>query len=56
VETIVETTSMEEAVNLGIHLGRNDDMVLLSPACASFDLFENFEERGDKFREAVNKL
>jgi UDP-N-acetylmuramoylalanine--D-glutamate ligase len=56
VETIVETTSMEEAVNLGIHLGMNDDMVLLSPACASFDLFENFEERGDKFREAVNKL
>ena len=56
VDTIVETTSMEEAVNLGIHLGRNDDMVLLSPACASFDLFENFEERGDKFRKAVNKL
>lgn len=56
VETIVETTSMEEAVNLGIHLGMNDDIVLLSPACASFDLFENFEERGDKFREAVNKL
>jgi len=56
VETIVETTSMDEAVNLGIHLGKNDDIVLLSPACASFDLFENFEERGDKFREAVNKL
>jgi UDP-N-acetylmuramoylalanine--D-glutamate ligase len=56
VETIVETTSMDEAVNLGIHLGKNDDIVLLSPACASFDLFENFEERGDKFREAVNRL
>jgi UDP-N-acetylmuramoylalanine--D-glutamate ligase len=56
VDTMIETTSMDEAVQLGFHLGKNDDVVLLSPACASFDLFENFEERGNQFREAVNKL
>ena len=56
VETIIETTDMEEAVKLGIFLGKMDDVVLLSPACASFDLFENFEERGNKFKEAVNRL
>jgi UDP-N-acetylmuramoylalanine--D-glutamate ligase len=56
VENIYETGSMEEAVNLANHLAKKDDTVLLSPACASFDLFENFEERGDKFKEAVNRL
>jgi len=56
VETIVETTDMDEAVKLGLHFGRMDDVVLLSPACASFDLFENFEERGNKFKQAVNRL
>ncbi len=54
--TIIETESMDEAVELGLHFGNQDDVVLLSPACASFDLFENFEERGNMFKEAVNRL
>ncbi|MCB2221856.1 MAG: UDP-N-acetylmuramoyl-L-alanine--D-glutamate ligase [Bacteroidetes bacterium] len=56
VEIMVETESMDDAVKIGLHLGKNDDTVLLSPACASFDLFENFEERGQKFKDAVNNL
>jgi UDP-N-acetylmuramoylalanine--D-glutamate ligase len=56
VEYISETSSAEEAVNLAYYLARKGDTVLLSPACASFDLFENFEERGRKFKEAVNAL
>ena len=56
VEMIFETESMDEAVALGHRIGSMDDTVLLSPACASFDLFENFEERGLKFKESVNKL
>ena len=47
---------MTEAVNLSNHLATKDETVLLSPACASFDLFENFEERGNMFKEAVNRL
>ncbi len=56
VEIIVETTSMDEAVKYASSLGKKDDTVLLSPACASFDLFENFEERGKMFKAAVGKL
>ncbi len=56
VETIVTTTSMDDAVKYGSMLARMDDIVLLSPACASFDFFENFEERGNKFKRAVGKL
>jgi len=56
VDTIVETTSMDEAVKYGSSQGKKDDIVLLSPACASFDLFENFEERGKKFKVAVAGL
>ena len=56
VETMVETQSMNEAISLAMHLGNNNDTVLLSPACASFDLFENYEERGQKFKQAVNHL
>jgi UDP-N-acetylmuramoylalanine--D-glutamate ligase len=56
VANIVETTSMDEAVKYGSAIGKKDDTVLLSPACASFDLFENFEERGKKFKAAVNKI
>jgi len=55
-EIIVETTSMEEAVRFGLHLGEKDDIVLLSPACASFDLFENFEDRGERFKKEVRNL
>ncbi len=56
VDTIIETTSMREAVRKAYHLGENGDIVLLSPACASFDLFENYEDRGRQFKELVREL
>jgi len=56
VEDIVTTTSMDDAVKYASFLGKKDDTVLLSPACASFDLFENFEERGNEFKKAVGNL
>ncbi len=56
VDTIIETTSMREAVRKAYHLGENGDIVLLSPACASFDLFENYEDRGRQFKESVREL
>ena len=48
--------TMPEAVDLGFKLGRAGDTVLLAPACASFDMFDNFEHRGQVFKEAVGKL
>ena len=45
-----------EAVAYGYRLAKNDETVLLSPACASFDLFENYEERGNEFKKAVRSL
>jgi len=56
VEFIVEASSMDEAVKYGLYMASREDVVLLSPACASFDLFENFEERGNKFKNAVARL
>jgi len=56
ISTVVETTSMEEAVNTAYHLGEKGDVVLLSPACASFDLFKNYMQRGDLFKECVRNL
>lgn len=56
VETIVEAGSAMEAVAYGYRLAKKDETVLLSPACASFDLFENYEDRGNKFKEAVRSL
>jgi UDP-N-acetylmuramoylalanine--D-glutamate ligase len=56
VPKIVETTSMMEAVKTAYYLGKKDDTVLLSPACASFDLFENYEDRGTQFKLAVRSL
>jgi UDP-N-acetylmuramoylalanine--D-glutamate ligase len=56
VETIVECTSMRDAVRKAYHLGKDGDTVLLSPACASFDLFENYEDRGRQFKENVREL
>ena len=47
---------MGEAVRMAQALSFSGDTVLLSPACASFDLFDNYEHRGDRFREEVNKL
>ncbi|MCK5905756.1 MAG: UDP-N-acetylmuramoyl-L-alanine--D-glutamate ligase [Gammaproteobacteria bacterium] len=49
-------STMQEAVNLAAEQAQENDNVLLSPACASFDMFKNFEERGDVFVEAVRKL
>lgn len=53
---IVETDTAEEAVNMATDLAEEGTTILLSPACASFDLFENYEDRGRKFKEAVEKL
>jgi UDP-N-acetylmuramoylalanine--D-glutamate ligase len=56
VTTIVETTSMEEAVRSSYYLAKKGETVLLSPACASFDLFKNYEDRGRQFKMAVRNL
>ena len=56
VENIVEANSAIEAVAYGYKLAKNDEVVLLSPACASFDLFENYEDRGNQFKHAVRLL
>ncbi len=56
VPTIVETSSMEEAVRSSYYLARKGETVLLSPACASFDLFRNYEDRGRQFKAAVRNL
>ncbi len=56
VETIVEASSAVEAVAYGYRLAKKDEVVLLSPACASFDLFENYEDRGNQFKQAVRAL
>ena len=47
---------MEEAVSKAYYHASKGDTILLSPACASFDLFENYEDRGWQFKEAVQKL
>lgn len=56
VDTIVEAKSAMEAVSYGYQLARKEETVLLSPACASFDLFENYEDRGNQFKQAVRRL
>lgn len=56
IENIVEVETMSDAVRKAYHFGTDDDAVLLSPACASFDLFENFEDRGRQFKECVRNL
>lgn len=56
VDIIVETESMAEAVQTAYRLAEHNNTVLLSPACASFDLFENYEDRGRQFKEAVRNL
>jgi UDP-N-acetylmuramoylalanine--D-glutamate ligase len=56
VKNIVDTSSMAEAVKSAYYLARNGDVVLLSPACASFDLFENYEDRGHQFKQEVRNL
>lgn len=56
VPTIRETQSVEELVKIALQEAQKGDVVLLSPACASFDLFKNYEDRGDQFRRAVSNL
>jgi len=56
VDIMVEVTSMSEAVKMAQRLSEKGDTVLLSPACASFDLFENYEDRGRQFKQAVKNL
>jgi UDP-N-acetylmuramoylalanine--D-glutamate ligase len=56
VDLIVETAGAEEAVKVAYKIASKGDTVLLSPACASFDLFENYEDRGNKFKQAVREL
>jgi len=56
VDFIIETAGMEEAVKVADKLAENGDTVLLSPACASFDLFDNYEDRGNKFKHAIKNL
>jgi UDP-N-acetylmuramoylalanine--D-glutamate ligase len=56
VPAIIESTEMNDTVKIANELSESGDHVLLSPACASFDLFKNFEDRGNQFKVAVNKL
>ncbi|MFD2099421.1 UDP-N-acetylmuramoyl-L-alanine--D-glutamate ligase [Flagellimonas iocasae] len=56
IDLMVETYSMEEAVKVAYKIAERGDSVLLSPACASFDLFQNYEDRGDQFKAAVKNL
>ena len=56
VKNVVDASGMEEAVKAAYYLARNGDTVLLSPACASFDLFENYEDRGNQFKKEVRNL
>ena len=56
VEYITEVKSMSEAVKEAYSIAKSNDSVLLSPACASFDLFKNYEDRGEQFKAEVRKL
>jgi UDP-N-acetylmuramoylalanine--D-glutamate ligase len=56
VPQIMETQSVNELVRMALDAAKKGDVVLLSPACASFDLFKNYEDRGNQFREAVSQL
>ncbi len=53
---MIDVTSMKDAVSMAYTFGKKGDSILLSPACASFDLFDNYEDRGWKFKQAVRDL
>ncbi len=55
-DLMIETYAMEEAVKVAYKIAERGDTVLLSPACASFDLFDNYEDRGNQFKEAIKNL
>jgi UDP-N-acetylmuramoylalanine--D-glutamate ligase len=56
VDMMIEVSNMDDAVRMAQRLTEKGDVVLLSPACASFDLFENYEDRGNQFKQAVKNL
>ena len=56
IANIVDVTSMEEAVNAAYKMAKSGESVLLSPCCASFDLFQNYEDRGTQFKNCVRNL
>jgi UDP-N-acetylmuramoylalanine--D-glutamate ligase len=56
VSLMLNTTNADEAVQAAFHFANKGDVVLLSPACASFDLFKNYEDRGKQFKQAVKNL
>jgi UDP-N-acetylmuramoylalanine--D-glutamate ligase len=56
VDLMVETYAMSEAIKVAYKIAERGDTVLLSPACASFDLFKNYEDRGNQFKEAIKNL
>ena len=55
-DLMVNVGNMKEAVRVANHFANKGDIILLSPACASFDLFENYEDRGNQFKSAVKHL
>ena len=56
VDVIIETQYMSEAVKIAYNVAVAGEAVLLSPACASFDLFKSYDDRGKQFKSAVRKL